>query len=101
MTREDFIFTIGFDGNDGVVDKKFKKMYGKLNSEELLKRGFLKPAVCSALYSGDEEEKKMVLKRYNELSGSDFASFKDLENVFGLLELSEDNSAFLGKTISI
>ena len=37
MTREDFIFTIGFDGDGPVVDKLNAKKFGKLGTEDLFK----------------------------------------------------------------
>lgn len=38
MTREDFIFTIGFDGDGPVVDKLNAKKFGKLGTGD---RGFI------------------------------------------------------------
>ena len=34
MTREEFIFTIGYDGDNAVVDKKSAQEYGKLGSPQ-------------------------------------------------------------------
>ena len=65
MTREEFIFTIGYDGDNAVVDKKSAQQYGKLSSVELFDRGLIKASVCSALFSKDKGEEQLVMERYN------------------------------------
>ena len=45
MTREEFIFTIGYDSDNAVVDKKSGQAYGKLSTAELFDKGLVKAAV--------------------------------------------------------
>ena len=84
MTREEFIFTIGYDGDNAVVDKNSAKAYGKLTTAQLFDRGMVKAALCSALYSKNPEEQKLVLDRYNALAASKVESFDDLKKIFGV-----------------
>jgi len=84
MTREDFIFTIGYDGDGPVVDKKSAKASGKLGTEELFRQGFLKAAVRSAVFAGNENEEKLVLELYNKEVNRKLGSFAELRAVFGV-----------------
>jgi len=38
-TREDFLFTIGYDGESAVVDGKAKAAYGKSGTMDLARKG--------------------------------------------------------------
>ena len=84
MTREEFIFTIGYDGDAEVVDKKSAKEFGKLSTAELFDKGMIKPALCSAIYSKNPDEQKLVLDRYNALAVSPVESFDELKKIFGV-----------------
>ncbi len=84
MTREEFIFTIGYDGDAEVVDKKSAKAFGKLSTSELFDKGMVKAALRSALYSKKPEEEQLVLDRYNAIAGSPVASFAELKKIFGV-----------------
>ena len=84
MTREEYIFTIGYDGDAEVVDKKSAKEFGKLSTAELFDKGMIKPALCSAIYSKNPDEQKLVLDRYNALAASPVESFDELKKIFGV-----------------
>ncbi len=84
MTREEFIFTIGYDGDNAVVDKKSAKAYGKLSTAELFDKGMVKAALCSALYSKNPDDQKLVLDRYNALASLQVESFDELKKIFGV-----------------
>ena len=68
LSREDFIFTIGYDGPAAVVDRQAKKKYGKLSTVELAEKGLFRAAYSSAVYSSNKEELKIVAKTYKRLS---------------------------------
>ena len=90
ISRKDFIFTIGYQGDTAIVDGNNRKMYGNLGGKELAGKGLYKPAVCSAAYSGDQEEQRAILDIYNEKSGSAYDSFEDLMKVFGVFGIPEN-----------
>ena len=70
LSREDFVFTIGYDGPAAVVDNQAKKKYGKLSTRELAEKGLFRSAYSSALYSKDPGELKFVAEAYKKLDGS-------------------------------
>ena len=83
MTREEFIFTIGYDGDNAVVDKKSAKEFGKLGTAELFDRGMVKAAVCSAIFSKDKGEEQLVLDKFNALDRQKVESFAELKRFLG------------------
>ena len=90
MRREDFMFTIGYDGDTAIIDGKARKRYAKLTTKELADAGLFKPAFCSALFSGDKSELSLVLETYNRGEGSAYATVDDLKRLFGVYEVRQD-----------
>ena len=50
LSREEFIFTIGYDGPVAVIDGQAKKLYSKLSTRELAEKGLYRAAYSSALW---------------------------------------------------
>ena len=69
LSREDFVFTIGYDGPAAVVDNQAKRKYGKLTTRELAEKGLFRAAYSSALYSKDPLELKFVAETFKKLEG--------------------------------
>ena len=67
LAREDFVFTIGYDGPIAVVDKQAKKKFGKLSAGDLAEKGLFRAAYSSAVYSKDPGDLRAVLDAYNRL----------------------------------
>mgnify|MGYP006277245099 CR=1 FL=1 len=84
MQREDFIFTIGYQGNAAIVDKRAKRQYGKLSTRELAEKGLFKSAFCSALYSGNDDELEDFVAYYREQSGNSDLTVENLKRLFGV-----------------
>ena len=84
LSREDFVFTIGYDGSAAVIDNQAKKKYGKLSTRELAERGLFRAAYSSAVYSGVEDELKLVAEAYNKLAGRPGGDISALERLFGV-----------------
>ncbi len=84
ISREDFIFTIGYDGARAVVDGKAKKAYGKLSTMELAEAGLYRSAFSSALYSKDEAEMRAFVDFFNAKAGTSFKGEADLKRLFGV-----------------
>jgi len=89
MKREDFIFTIGYDGDTAIVDGKAKKRYGKLNTGQLAEAGLFKAAFCSALFSGIEQEVQQVVEAYNKGEKASYSNEDDLKRLFGVYEIPQ------------
>jgi len=83
LDREDFIFTIGYDGPVAVVDKQAKKKFGKLSVKELAEKGLFRSAYSAAIYSGNKEEIELVAEAYNRLGGNS-ADKSAMERLFGV-----------------
>ena len=96
LPREDFIFTIGYDGLAAVVDKRAKNKYGKLSTKELAEKGLFRPAYSSAIYSGNEEELKFVVEAFQRVtSGASTANFTAPDRLFGVFPVDVKRSISL------
>ena len=88
LSREDFVFTIGYDGPAAVVDKQAKRKYGKLSTRELAGKGLFRPAYSSAVYSGDQEDLKFVA----DLAQADVSA---LDRLFGVFLVDAKRSIYI------
>ena len=79
LSREDFVFTIGYNGPAAVVDNRAKKKYGKLSTKELAEKGLFRAAYSSAVYSQNPEEQRLVAEAYNRLKGQPSDNIPDAE----------------------
>jgi hypothetical protein len=84
LRREDFVFTIGYDGPAAVVDGQARRRYGGLSTRELAERGLFRAAWSSAVYSGDQAEKDAVAAVYNRTAGTAYAAGFALDRLFGV-----------------
>lgn len=84
ISREDFIFTIGFDGAQAVVDGKAKKEFGKLGTMQLAEKGLYRAAFSSALYSKNEREMADFIAFFNAKSGGSWTDASQLSRLFGV-----------------
>ena len=82
LSREDFMFTIGYDGPVAVVDGQAKKTYGHFSTGELARIGLFRAAYCSALRSKKQEEMEEVVAAYNASAGTSYGS-----RLFGVIEV--------------
>lgn len=89
MKREDFVFTIGFEGNTAVVDSRSRKRYRSLSTLELVEKGLYRQAFCSALYSADAQEMEQLLSYMREHTSFDASSEIALKRLFGVFEVPE------------
>jgi hypothetical protein len=87
LSREDFIFTIGYDGPAAVVDRDAKKRYGSLSTGELAEKGLFRAAYSSALYSRDPKEMEMLVEAYNKTAGTSLTVSSNLERLFGVFRV--------------
>jgi hypothetical protein len=94
ISRQDFTFTIGYEGNVAVVDGTLKKRYGALTAEQLAEKQLYKQAICRAVYeqsSGLEagEALQRVLEIYNRNALKKIDSVENLKRTFGVHEVPE------------
>jgi hypothetical protein len=84
LSREDFIFTIGYDGPAAVVDNQAKKRYGSLSTRELAERGLFRAAYSSAVYAKDPGELEILVEFYNKTAGASLTVNSSLDRLFGV-----------------
>jgi len=83
LSREDFVFTIGYDGPAAVVDGQAKKRYSSLSTKELAEKGLFRAAYSSAIWSKDPKELEIVMEIYNKTTGSPVPE-SSLQRLFGV-----------------
>lgn len=87
ISREDFVFSIGFDGNTAIVNTALKRKYGKLTTRELAEKGLFKAALCSAIFAGIPREVDTVLEVFNRSVDTPAGSADELKRIFGVAEI--------------
>jgi len=84
ISREDFIFTIGYEGSTAVVDGKARKEFGRFSTMELAEKGLYRAAFSSALYSNKPEEMKTFMEFFNAKAGTSYSEASQLSRLFGV-----------------
>jgi len=84
ISREDFIFAIGFEGAVAVVDGKAKKEFGKLSTMQLTEKSLYRAAFSSALYSRKQDEMKVFIDSFNAKVGTHYTDAAQLSRLFGV-----------------
>ncbi|MBN2510723.1 MAG: hypothetical protein JXB03_10615 [Spirochaetales bacterium] len=94
MKREEFIATIGYQGDTAITDKNFMSEVKSMNTSALLEKGLFKAAFCSAIYhtkdTGDASEEQLVLDAYNVNKGVRLTSVDALKRIFGVFGIPEE-----------
>jgi hypothetical protein len=84
ISREDFVFTIGFDGAVAIIDGRAKKEFGKLKTMQLAEKGLYRAAFSSALFSGDAAEIAGFIVYFNAKAGTKYTEASQLSRLFGV-----------------
>ena len=95
LSREEFIFTIGYDGPAAVVDSQAKKRYSALSTRELAEKGLFRAAYSSAIWSKDPKELESVIEIYNKVSGASISTDSSLDRLFGVFPVEVKRSIVL------
>lgn len=89
MKRNEFVFSIGFQGNAAIVDSRAMKKYGGLDTRGLAEKGLFRAALCSALYSGSQEEEEMVAGIYKDMQAEPSGGV-NMKRLIGVYEIPRD-----------
>ncbi|GHV93501.1 hypothetical protein AGMMS50268_40040 [Spirochaetia bacterium] len=95
LSRNDFVFTIGYDGPAAVVDSQAKRRYGDLSTGELAEKGLFRAAYSSAVYSKDPAELAAVVEIYNRIAGASLTVSSPLDRLFGVFPVDVKRSIAL------
>jgi hypothetical protein len=90
MNRAEFVFTIGFQGDAAVVDKRSMKSYKNLSTMELAEYGLYRAAFCSALYANSKDEMDEFVSYFSEKTGMDELTEDRLKRLFGVHTVPDD-----------
>ncbi len=91
MKREDFMFTIGYDGNTALVNNDLVKKYKKAGTTHLLEEGLYKPAFAAALYDESEEKIEEVIRFLNKQFNTHYERADQVKRLFGVFALSDES----------
>ena len=94
LSREEFIFTIGYDGPIAVIDGQAKKRYSGLSTEQLIEKGLFRAAYSSAVYSKNQEELKLVAEAYGRLTQTT-VNMSSMDRLFGVFPMEVKRSLVL------
>lgn len=85
LSRENFVFTIGYDGESAIIDGRAKRQYGKLSTMELAEEGLYRAAFASAFYDLDKDPKQMqeFIQFFNAKAGTSYTKPEELKRLFG------------------
>lgn len=87
LSRENFVFTIGYDGDSALVDGRAKKRFGRLSSVQLAENGLFRAAWASAVHADSADEKQAVIDVYNRVAGTDLTPESHVGRLFGVHRL--------------
>lgn len=89
MTKDEFVFSVGFQGEAAIVDGKARKEYKKLNTAELAEKGLFRAAFCSALFDDNADGLKLVLDAYNKHGGTQMQTVDDMKKMLGIYSVPD------------
>jgi len=67
MTKSDFVWSVGFQGNTAIVNKAQRGRFHNLSFENLVEKGYLRAAFCSAIWDAEKTGKTDAPERCAEL----------------------------------
>ncbi|MBN2617009.1 MAG: hypothetical protein JXR64_01715 [Spirochaetales bacterium] len=92
MKLDDFMFTVGYNGDEAIVNKLTEQEGKTLSVKELVDKGQFKPALCNALKNSDNEGIQYLMDSYNRISGSHYHSEMQIMRLFGVFAEPENIS---------
>ncbi|MDR2808374.1 MAG: hypothetical protein LBB43_05120 [Spirochaetaceae bacterium] len=95
IPREDFIWTIGYDGAAAVVDGQAKRRYGSLSTVQLAEKGLFRAAYAAAVYSRAPQDMLAVVEAYNKAAGTTYTVSSPLERLFGVFPVDVKRTILL------
>jgi hypothetical protein len=98
LSREDFVFTIGYDGASAIVDGRAKRQYGRLKTMELAEEGLFRAAFASAFYEMKKDPGPMeeFIRFFNAKAGTSYTKAEELQRLFGVNVDEVSRSIVLG-----
>ena len=89
MKRDDFIFTIGYQGNTAIIDGRTKRKHSGADFRKLAEGGLYKAAYCAVLESGDDGSLEEFVSFFNARVPGRPYSKEELSRLFGVYGVPE------------
>ena len=90
MKLADFMFTVGYNGLEGVINRQTEQTGLSLSAKELIDQGFFKPGLCKALFEDDKEGVQYLIDKYNQVSGSHYRTEIQMMRLFGVFAVPDN-----------
>jgi len=87
MTRNAFVFCVGYNGGTAIVDRKLEARFGRLGTRELFGQGLYKPAVASAIYAKNDQDLEWMRQEYSRITGAALRDVDALKRTVGVGEV--------------
>ena len=92
MKRDDFVFTVGFQGETAIVDRKAQRRHRGSTVDQLISAGLFGPAFRAALFDDDDDAVERVRLAYNQSENADYDSRQALGRLFGVDSVPDEVS---------
>lgn len=92
MKLADFMFTVGYNGAEAIVNKETEQAGANLSINELVDKGLFKPALCKALLNDDKKGIQYLMDTYNKISGSNYKTEIQIKRLFGVYTVPDEIS---------
>ncbi|MBN2737442.1 MAG: hypothetical protein JXR70_10715 [Spirochaetales bacterium] len=90
IKRDDFIFTLGYQGSTAIVDRVLKTQYSKNSFDELLENHLFKPALAYGIYEKSDAMCEKVRVVYNSKVSENIPTIAALKKAFGVDRVPEE-----------
>ena len=87
ISREDMLFSIGYDGNAALVDRSARTKFGKYSTAQLIDAGLFRAATASAIFSGSQDELAQVASAYNRCAKANYP-VEAIPRLFGVAKVT-------------
>ncbi|MDR1787496.1 MAG: hypothetical protein LBR16_03500 [Treponema sp.] len=95
LARDDFVFTIGYDGPAAVVDRQAKRAYRSLSAAQLAEKGLFRAGYAAALYAKSAEAQDQVAAAYNAALNPAAPNSAPLDRLFGVFPVEASKAISL------
>ncbi len=89
MTKSEFPFVIGYQGQTAIIDKNMYSKWKSASLAQLLDAGLFKAAFSRAVWDQDAGAMEKVLLNYNARSPKQYASVEVLQRAFGVYSVPQ------------
>ncbi|OQY37147.1 MAG: hypothetical protein B6229_08875 [Spirochaetaceae bacterium 4572_7] len=89
MKLADFMFTVGYNGGEAIVNRQTEQSGSNFSGKELVEKGLYKPALCKFLFENDKEGIQYLIDKYNHVSGSHYRTEIQMMRLFGVFTVPD------------